>query len=177
MNDTRKRTTARGWALVLSVAVLTGVSANAVPAEAGATPQRRAAPRTSVACSSTPDRATACGLVRRFFDNTSNGRFAASCALLGRELLAETGGARCPSLMRYAYFAWERSWAVVGTRATRPGIGVIVRLELPELDHVRRLLWLATVAREGTRFVIQDTRIVGFLGSAPAHTAVSGPPA
>src|SRR5262245_13516879 len=143
---------------VVLVAAVAGVLPSQDADALGAAPVTRS-------CGSSRVNALACGVVSRFFEDAARGRFAASCSVLGARLRYESGGPSCRRKLASAYFVGSNSWAVVGVRPWEGGVGVVVRLELPELDHVRRLLWLATVGRADGRRRILATRIVGELGS------------
>jgi hypothetical protein len=148
--------------------VLLAAAAGLVPT--GPSDARGATPVT-VPCRSSEAGLAACRVVDRFFGDASRGRFAASCALLGARLRFESGGPSCPRKLASAYFVGSRTWAVLGVRRSEANVGVVVRMELPELDRARRLLWLATVGLENGSRRILATRVVGDLGSLPSAAA------
>jgi hypothetical protein len=127
---------------VLSIAalVLTCGLAAVTSATAG-----RPASRTAPTCLRTAEHASACNLVRMFFEALDRGRTAQSCSLLGTELWLETGGPSCATFLALSRGAPH---AIVGADRTRAGILVAVDVGVHEFDRYRMLRWVALVGHE-----------------------------
>ena len=140
--------------LVIGVALLAGTvgsgsaaaSAPALAEPVAVAPacRRQVAPQSGV-----------CGIVIDFFHAVNTRRYVHACSLLGTALLLRTGGADCPSMLAAD---GARRYAIGPTRALERGTGIVVSVWFPELDHFRKLRWLAVVAPEGGRLRIIDTR-------------------
>lgn len=74
--------------------------------------------------------------------------------MLGTRLRFETGGPNC---RRVIASAGQQHFAILAARPLAGRVNVIVALDLPELDHVRVLHWLAAVGLEGGLLKILDT--------------------
>lgn len=103
--------------------------------------------------------ASARATVTAFFRALESGRFGRACALLGTDLLAETGGPRCPAILRFGTPDPLR-WRIEGVQATPGGIGVRVRLSQNDLHRVRMLTWLAVVTDQHGSEKIVETRLL-----------------
>lgn len=132
------------------------VVASARTAESSSSVASLAEPITvSAACTQDPRRRAACGVVVGFFRSVNSAQYERACALLGRALLAQTGGASCPRLLAAD---GGRRYAIRGVRTLRHGTGVVVGVWFTELDHLRELRWRAVVAQEAGRLSIVETR-------------------
>ncbi len=154
-----KSTSHRAVAILVAATCLAVTS---VTSSATASPSARptVAVRSIPGCAASRRATDACLVVYRFFQHASNRRYAASCALLGAQLRYESGGANCASAMTSAYFAGAQTWRLLAARPSELGVGVLVRLGLPELGHMRPRTWLATVAPEAGAPRIVATRLV-----------------
>ena len=134
----------------LAVALAAGCLTFAGAATAAGTPHSGLRDRLhAVPGCSEPARSTAaCLVVLRFFDHVDHGRFAAACDLLGARLRYESRGPECANAMSSAYFVGSHSWTLLRARPTEVDVGVLVRLQLPELGHTRPVTWRASVAPE-----------------------------
>ncbi len=94
-----------------------------------------------------------------YFHALEAGRFQQACWLLGNELLAESGGRRCPEFLRNGMPDPLR-WRILGSRPLRRGVGIVVRLGQNELDHVRMRTWLAVVRLEWRSLRIVETQLL-----------------
>jgi hypothetical protein len=108
----------------------------------------------SDACTRDVQRASACRTVVGYFRAINSGRYETACSLLGERLLAETGGASCPSWLR---FGGQKRYGILGAKKTSGGIAVLVAVDFNELGHARQLDWIAIVGREGGALRILDT--------------------
>ena len=77
--------------------------------------------------------------------------------MLGARLCLETGGRDCP---RFLAFAGRQRFGILNARHIVSGVGVVVALDLPELDHVRVLHWLAVIGRENGRLKLLETSLI-----------------
>jgi hypothetical protein len=94
-----------------------------------------------------------------YFHALEAGRFQKACWLLGNEFLAESGGWKCPGLLRNGMPDPLR-WRILGSRLLRRGVGIVVQLGQNELDHVRMRTWLAVVKLEWRSLRIVETRLL-----------------
>ena len=146
-------TTSRTHILVtLAASLVVAVSVTASPA-GGARPASKLAPT----CLRTEGRTSACQLIADYFGAVNAGRSRKACLLLGQQLRIETGGPNCPNVL-----AMSRGtpFEIVGARAVPPGVAVLVKVGLHELDHYRMLSWVAFVGREGGQLRILDTQLM-----------------
>lgn len=139
--------------VLVAIIVAAGVAVPVlrITPEASAGPVLRTAPAPRVS------RDAARRMVRSFFVDVNSGRFAAACSVLGEELLNETGGADCPRFLAVGA-SQPRRFVILGTRRVRSLVAVDVILDHPELDHVRRLRWIASVGFEAGELKILETR-------------------
>lgn len=142
------------WASSLLIAGLlfAGVGSLRAGAVGGAGPYT-----VSPACTRDGARTSACNLVISYFRAINDGRYRTACSMLGARLRLETGGRDCP---RCLAFAGRQRFGIVNARLVVGGVGVVVALDLPELDHVRVLHWLAVVGRENARLKLLETRLI-----------------
>jgi hypothetical protein len=97
--------------------------------------------------------------VAEFFAALESHRYRKACGLLGSALLVETGGANCPSFLRFGTPEPLR-WTIVRARPAGAGVGIVVRLGQNELEHVRMRTWLAIVRYEHGSPKIVETRLL-----------------
>jgi hypothetical protein len=121
-------------------------------------PAAQLAPRLgSHVCARDDVLSSACDLVASYFRAINAGRYSTACAMLGAQLLLETGGESC---RRALAVAGRQRFRIVGAGQVTGGVGVVVAVGLHELGHVRMLRWLALVGDEGGQLKILATRRV-----------------
>ena len=144
-------TTSRTHLLVaLAASLVVAAPAIASPV-GGARPGSKLAP----ACLRTAGRTSACQLIADYFGALKVGRSRKACSLLGEKLRLETGGPNCPNVLSMSR---GTPFEITGVRAAPPGVAVLVRVGLHELDHFRMLSWAAYVGREAGHLRILDTQ-------------------
>jgi hypothetical protein len=123
----------------LAAALASGGLITALPATA------HQPPRLPRGCFHDAARVSACRLVARCFDELNTGQERRACALLGVNLLRESGGPNCPELL-----AMSRGTpsAILSARTDRSRIDLVVSVGLRELDHYRMLRWFTLVGYE-----------------------------
>lgn len=143
--------------LIFAMAATAVATAVAVPALSTSFERSARATPLRASLESAVSRDAARRLVRSFFQAVNSRAFVRACSLLGEDLRNETGGSDCPRFL--AFGAPEpRGFRILGARAAASRVAVYVILDFPELDHVRRLRWVAYVGLEGGRPKILETR-------------------
>jgi hypothetical protein len=137
-----------GCSLAIAACVFLGAAGVGAAGESGPY-------RTSRACARDAVRRSGCHLVIFYFRAINAGRYGHACALLGEKLRLETGGTDCPRVLA---FAGQQRFGILDAWRSGAEVGVVVALDLPELDHVRVLHWLALVGVEGGTLKILETR-------------------
>jgi hypothetical protein len=137
----------------VAVAVVAGLIAAVSATTASAT--LRTPAQLPPSCMRDSVRAAACQLIVEFFGAVNGGRYARACSLLGERLLRETGGSNCP---KWLASSGQTRFQVLRARTAPVGVQVLVKVELPELDHVRMLNWGALVGPEDGWLRILETR-------------------
>ncbi len=138
--------------LVIAALLFAGLGSSPAGALGGAGPYT-----VSPTCTRDTARTSACNLVISYFRAINTGRYRTACSMLGAQLRLETGGRDCPRLLASA---GRQRFGILNARHIVGGVGVIVALDLPELDHVRVLHWLTVIGRETGRLKLLDTRLI-----------------
>jgi hypothetical protein len=119
---------------------------------------RRAGPYTvSRTCTRDTALISACDFVVSYFRAINAGRYRTACGMLGARLRLETGGRDCPRVLA---FAGRQRFGILNARHIVGRVGGVVALDLPELDHVRVLPWLALIGREHGSLKLLETRLI-----------------